>query len=161
MGADTQLSSSLIVKMMYKPVLLVNTGSAYVTALMLVLQQKAVSTLPLSLWPREKLVPAKAVSKCGRSALPSVRVHLLVSVIFSLTMRFGAGLPTLLASALSLSSSHRKGWILPPHSVRSLYRTSLCELELTCPCGAVNGIWDPVHSMSGNLSWNCFDLFMG
>ena len=49
MGAGTQLTSSLLSRMVYcKPVLLMNIGSFYVTALMLVLQRKAVSTLPLS-----------------------------------------------------------------------------------------------------------------
>lgn len=81
-GAGTQLSSCLVVRMMYwKPVLLMNIGSVDVIALMLVLERKAVSALPSSLRPREIWVFAKAVPKCGRSALPSVRVHLPVSVI--------------------------------------------------------------------------------
>lgn len=41
-------------------------------------------------------------------------------------------------------------WILPPHSVS--HRTSLLEQVVESLCVAVNGIWDPVCSMSGSLS---------
>lgn len=57
---------------------------------------------------------------------------------------------------VSLQLPERR-WILPPHYV--FHRTCLRELVLESLCVGVNGIWHHVHSMSGSLSWDRFDLF--
>lgn len=146
-GADTQLSSSLIVRMMYcKPVLLVNLGSVYVN-FNAGFSEKSSIPFPIIFVSKWKLCVCQSSTQIGKVCLtictspPACLCHSLTNhgVI--------SCLKTSLASTLSLSSFQREQifFILcstEPPCVNK-YSGLLCTLwQAACPgtLGFVHGV---------------------
>lgn len=146
-GADTRLSSSLIVRMMYcKPVLLVNLGSVYVN-FNAGFSEK--SNIPFSIIfvSKRKLCVCQSSTQIGKVCL-TICTSPPASLCHSLTNHGVIScLKTNLALYLVSLQLPERGKIL--HSV--LHRATLCE--------QIFG--SPVHFMDRQLVLGLVGLFMG
>lgn len=158
-GADTLLSSSLIVRMMYrKPVLLVNLGSVYVAVLMLFFAEKSSILFPIIFVNKWKLCVCQSSTQIWEVCLsictspPACLCHSLINCGISSCWKAN------LASTLSLSSFQWEERFFILHSTGPPCVNKFSGLQCTlwqavCP-GTVGVCSWGNHGMPGFVIWS-------